>query len=97
SQMAVVFSGIFTPDLFQALQEARTEFDASGRKDEFVIWEGVNKLLAQGKTLYAKEIQNGKYYDCGSKLEYMKANIELGLKDQELGQGLTEYLKNLKV
>ena len=97
SQMAVVFSGIFTPDLFPALQEARAEFDASGRKDEFVIWEGVNKLLAQGKPLYAKEIQNGKYYDCGNKLEYMKANIEFGLKDQELGKDLSEYIKNLKV
>ena len=97
SQMAVVFSGIFTPDLFPALQEARAEFDASGRKDEFVIWEGVNKLLAQGKPLYAKEIQNGKYYDCGNKLEYMKANIEFGLKDQELGKDFAEYIKNLKV
>ncbi len=97
SQMAVVFSGIFTPDLFPALQEARAEFDKSGRKDEFVIWEGVNKLLAQGKPLYAKEIQDGKYYDCGNKLEYMKANIEFGLKDQELGKDLSEYLKNLEV
>ena len=35
------------------------------------------------------------HYDMGSRLGYLKANIEYGLRDKELGAELKEYLKEL--
>ncbi|MEZ4180332.1 MAG: hypothetical protein R3B41_02345 [Candidatus Doudnabacteria bacterium] len=41
------------------------------------------------------EIQNGKYHDCGNKLEYLKAMVDFGLKNQEIGPELKQYLSSL--
>ena len=37
----------------------------------------------------------GKRYDMGNKLGILQANIEVGLKHPEVGEGLREYLKEL--
>ena len=37
----------------------------------------------------------GKRYDCGSKLGFMKANIELALKHSEISQDFKKYLNQL--
>ena len=33
-------------------------------------------------------------YDCGSKMGLLKANIELGLEHNEIGEELRQYLAN---
>nr|MBL8454581.1 UTP--glucose-1-phosphate uridylyltransferase [Zoogloeaceae bacterium] len=33
-------------------------------------------------------------YDCGSKLGYLKASVELGLRHPEVGKEFAEYLAN---
>jgi UTP--glucose-1-phosphate uridylyltransferase len=37
----------------------------------------------------------GKSHDCGSKLGYMKANVEYAMRHPELGEEFSEYLKSL--
>ncbi len=37
----------------------------------------------------------GRRYDCGSKLGYLIANIEYGLKHEELGDDFRDYLESL--
>ncbi|MBQ7642627.1 MAG: UTP--glucose-1-phosphate uridylyltransferase, partial [Clostridia bacterium] len=37
----------------------------------------------------------GTRYDMGDRLGYLKANIEYGLRDSDLGDNLKEYLKGL--
>jgi UTP--glucose-1-phosphate uridylyltransferase len=37
----------------------------------------------------------GKSHDCGSKLGYMKANVEYAMRHPELGEAFKEYLKSL--
>jgi len=54
-------------------------------------------LQKQGVPIYACEIKNGKYYDTGNKLEYLKTVIDFGLKDKEFGQDLKKFLKELKI
>ena len=34
----------------------------------------------------------GKRYDCGSKLGYLKATVELGLRHAEVGKGFSDFL-----
>ncbi|MEO8065888.1 MAG: UTP--glucose-1-phosphate uridylyltransferase [Candidatus Doudnabacteria bacterium] len=97
SEQAIVLGGVFDPDIFKALDEAKRIYEKEGSKGEFIIWEGLNLLLRQGKKAYALEIKDGKYFDCGNKLEYLKAVVEFGLKHSDLSQEFGEYLKNLKV
>jgi UTP--glucose-1-phosphate uridylyltransferase len=95
SEQAIVLGGVFDPDIFQALSETKEIYEKNGSKGEFVIWDGVNHLLKNGKTAYAIEIKNGKYYDCGNKLEYLKAVVEFGLKHEDLNEEFAKYLKNI--
>jgi UTP--glucose-1-phosphate uridylyltransferase len=36
----------------------------------------------------------GKSHDCGSKIGYMKANIDFALRHPEIGPAIKEYLAN---
>lgn len=38
----------------------------------------------------------GKSHDCGSKLGYMKANVEFALRHPELGEAFQQYIKDIK-
>jgi UTP--glucose-1-phosphate uridylyltransferase len=38
----------------------------------------------------------GKRFDCGSKLGFMKANVEFALRHPEIAQDFATYLKSLK-
>jgi len=80
---------ILTPDIFEALKNTSV-----GKGNELWLVDGINKLKKDHK-IYACEVKNGKYHDTGDKLEYLKTNIEFGLKREDIGPGLKEYLKNL--
>ena len=54
------------------------------------------KELMKKEPFYACRY-DGKYYDTGSKLGYLIANIEYGLKNKEIQDELKEYLKNIKL
>ncbi|MGI6213725.1 MAG: UTP--glucose-1-phosphate uridylyltransferase [Christensenellales bacterium] len=52
------------------------------------------KLMAKSVGAYAYEFE-GVRYDTGDKLGYIKCNIELALRKQDLGKPLAKYLKEL--
>lgn len=52
------------------------------------------KLMAKSVGAYAYEFE-GVRYDTGDKLGYIKCNIELALRRQDLGKPLAKYLKEL--
>jgi UTP--glucose-1-phosphate uridylyltransferase len=91
SNLAIVSGYVFTPDIFRALESYKPE---PGK--ELVYVDGVNVLRSEGKDAYAVEIKGGKYYDTGNKLEYLKANVDFGLKREDINGEFKEYLKNLK-
>jgi UTP--glucose-1-phosphate uridylyltransferase len=39
----------------------------------------------------------GKRFDCGSKLGYLEATVEMGLRHPELGEAFSQYLKGMRV
>lgn len=80
---------ILTPDIFDALKKTDV-----GKGNELWLVDGINKLKENHK-LYACEVQNGKYYDTGNKLEYLKANVEFGLKRDDINGPFKKFLKNL--
>lgn len=97
SDYAIVSGSLYEPDMFNAIEEAMHRLENNNTPGELVYVDAVNILMEQKKDTYAVEIKGGKYYDCGNKLEYLKAVVEFGLKHQDLNADFKNYLKNLDV
>jgi len=85
SNLAVVGRYILTPRIFELLQQTRAD-----HRGEVQLTDAIAKLLLY-EAIYAYEFQ-GVRYDCGSKLGYLKATVEYGLKHPELGRDFASYL-----
>ncbi len=90
SDLAVVSGYIFTPEFMTYTD--KTPAMANG---EYGYTDALKLMVNDGKPMYAVKIKNGTYYDCGNKMAYLKANIELALQDSELGPELRTYLESL--
>ena len=88
SNLAVVGRYILTPRIFEFL--ATIQRGAGG---EIQLTDAIARLLKY-ETVLAYPFE-GKRYDCGSKIGYLQATVDLGLKHHETGDALREYLKNL--
>lgn len=96
SDYAVVSGAVYSPEMFDAIEELMRRAGQDNTPRELVYTDAVNILLEWDKPCYAKEIAGGKYHDCGNKLEYLKTVVEFGLKHEELREDFGHYLKNLK-
>jgi UTP--glucose-1-phosphate uridylyltransferase len=92
SNLALMAGFLFTPDIFEALHKAS---ETVPEEEELVYADGVDIMLKEGKSVYAKEIKGGEYIDCGTKGSYMQAVVKMALKNEEIGQNFKEFLKNL--
>ncbi len=88
STLAVVGRYIFTPTIFNCLEKVKP-----GKGNEIQLTDGISDLM-QLEDVFAYRF-SGKRFDCGSKLGFMKANVELALKHPELREEFANYLKNL--
>lgn len=91
SNLASVSSYVLTGAFFDYLEVAQREFDGVG---EFTFQPIMQKMINDGYSYYAYEIQDGMYYDTGDKLEYLKTVIDFGLAHKELGADLLEHIKS---
>ena len=89
STLAVVGRYVLTPTIFDLLASGKP-----GSGGEIQLTDAISALLAREKVL-AMRI-GGKRYDCGSKLGYLKATVELGLRHAEVGKGFSDFLAGLK-
>lgn len=89
SDLATHGAYILTPDIFQALKKLEP-----GKCGEIWLTDGINALRGNHK-IYAREIENGKYYDTGNKLEYLKANVDFALKREDINNEFKEYLEEI--
>lgn len=90
---AVVSGLVLGPEFFPAMEEALKRHEAKNTPDELVYVDAINILLEQNKDCYALEIKDGRYYDCGNKLEYLKAVVEFGLKHEDMKDEFSKFLK----
>lgn len=96
SEHAVVSGALFEPSIFDAIALSMQNHTDRNDTSEVVYTEALNILLNKDHTLYALEIQNGTYFDCGNKLEYLKTVVEFGLKHPEVKDDFAKFLKSLK-
>jgi UTP--glucose-1-phosphate uridylyltransferase len=90
STLAVVGRYILTPRIFEHLASVQ-----AGAGGEIQLTDGIARLLEKEQVL-AYEFK-GKRYDCGSKLGYLEASVELGLRHPELKDEFRRYLSALKL
>jgi UTP--glucose-1-phosphate uridylyltransferase len=90
SNLAIVSTFIFPPEIFKALEK---KGETIGEGEELVWLDGVNGIKGD-LPAYAFNA-GGRYYDCGNKLEYLKTNVEFALKSDEFKDEFKNYLKNI--
>ena len=90
SNQAVVGRYILTPGIFERLNNVKR-----GAGGEIQLTDAIAMLL-QDEPVLSFEFE-GKRYDCGSKLGYLMATVEQGLKHDELRESFKAYLSGLKL
>lgn len=89
STLAVVGRYILTPRIFDCLEKVKP-----GKGGEIQLTDGIADLMRTESVLAYRFA--GKRFDCGSKLGFMKANVEFALKHPEIAQDFSQYLSSLK-
>ncbi|AHL23093.1 UTP--glucose-1-phosphate uridylyltransferase GalU [Thermococcus nautili] len=89
SNIAIVGRYILTPEIFDALRSVHP--DKSG---EIQLTDALRLLVSRDARVYASEIE-GRRYDVGTKLGFIRANIEVALARQDLGGDVERYLREL--
>jgi UTP--glucose-1-phosphate uridylyltransferase len=89
SKLASIGGYIFTPGILPILEGL-----APAQGGEIWLVDAINQL-AQREPVFASEYRNGTYYDCGNKLEWLKANIEFAMRRPDIAEGLHAYLKSV--
>jgi UTP--glucose-1-phosphate uridylyltransferase len=90
SNLAIIGRYILTPDVFSAIEQVKP-----GAGGEIQLTDAL-RLLLRSRPIYAFKF-DGRRYDAGDKLGFLKATVEMALKRHDLGGPFREYLKSLKL
>ncbi len=88
STLAILGGFVLTPDIFEALEKTKL-----GKDGELWLADAHAKVLK--KRPYYACLVEGTYYDTGSKLGYLKANVDFALRDAQLSKDFRNYLKSV--
>jgi UTP--glucose-1-phosphate uridylyltransferase len=90
STLGVTGRYVLPPEIFECLERTKP-----GRGGEIQLTDAL-RLLAHEIGLFAL-VYEGKSYDAGDKLGFLKATVEIGLENNEFGGDFREYLRGLKL
>jgi len=90
SNLAIIGRYILTPAIFRELATTQP-----GAGHEIQLTDALKRLLKK-ETVYGYLFE-GKRYDAGDKLGFLKATVEMALKRKDLGQPFRRYLRSLKL
>jgi UTP--glucose-1-phosphate uridylyltransferase len=85
STSAVVGRYVLSPRLFHHLRTM-----PAGAGGEIQLTDGIARLLAEERVLSYRF--DGRRYDCGTKLGYLEATVDFGVKHPEVGAGFARFL-----
>jgi len=85
SDLAIIGRYVLTPGIFPIL-----ESQEPGKGGEIQLTDAIRKLSG-GEKIYGCRF-DGTRYDCGDKLGFLKATVDMALKRKELGKQLEAYL-----
>jgi UTP--glucose-1-phosphate uridylyltransferase len=87
SNLAVIGRYVLTPRIFELLAAV-----TPGAGGEIQLTDAISALLAHEK-VFAQRLP-GRRFDSGSKLGYLQATVEFGLRHSETGEAFARYLKS---
>ena len=90
SDLAIIGRYVLTPDVFARLADTPPD-----RRGEIQLTDAL-RALRKTRPMYAVEFE-GKRYDTGDKLGFLKATVEFALLRPDLGADFREYLRSLKL
>jgi len=85
SNLAIIGRYILTPDIFGILEKQKP-----GAGGEIQLTDALKRLVK--KTPIYGYLIKGKRYDAGDKIGYLKATVDLALKNRELSGDFKKYL-----
>ena len=88
SDLAIIGRYVLTPDIFEILADT-----APDRRGEIQLTDALRRLRSR-RPMYAVEFE-GKRYDTGDKLGFLKATVEFALARPDLADEFRAYLKSL--
>ncbi len=90
SDLATVSGFLLTPDIFRYLDAA---LETLGDGAELYYNDALKLMLGDKHRVLAAEIHNGRYYDTGNKLEYLKTVVEFALQRNDVGGEFRTFLE----
>jgi len=86
STLAVIGRYVLTPRIFDLLGEL-----TPGAGGEIQLTDAISQLLSHERVLAVR--LPGRRFDCGSKLGYLQATVEYGVRHPEIGKDFARFLK----
>lgn len=86
SNMAAIGRFIITGEILKTLEK-----QTPGKDGEIRLAETFSTFIKDGHKVNGR-VLNGKRFDCGNKLQFVIAQLELGLLHPEIGDGLRDYM-----
>jgi UTP--glucose-1-phosphate uridylyltransferase len=88
SNLAIASRYVFTSAIFDYLEKT-----PKGKNNEVQLTDAM-RLMVREQPMYGRPI-DGIRYDIGNKLDFIKTNVIFGLRHEEIGPKLREWLKDL--
>lgn len=92
SDLANVGGYLLEPEIVAYVEKTAADFDGVG---ELKIQTAMQAMMDDGFKFTGFEIENGKYYDAGNKLEYLKTVVDFALMRDDISGEFGEYLKQV--
>lgn len=89
SDLASVSGYLLTPEILKYIQEDAKAYDGT---NEIKIQDAMQRMINDGHSFYAFEVENSKYYDAGNRLEYIKTIVDFALMHDDIKDDVRAYL-----
>ena len=90
SNLAIIGRYVLTPDIFECIESIEP-----GSGGEIQLTDGL-KYMLRNRPIFGLKFE-GKRYDAGDKLGFLKATVEFALNRQDLGGAFREYLRSVSL
>ena len=88
SNLAIAGRYVFTPEIYDYIDRT-----AAGKNNELQITDAM-RLMVSSRAMYGLCF-NGKRYDMGNRLDFLKTNVLFALQREDLCEDMKEFLKDL--
>ena len=94
SDIATVSGYVLEPTIFEYLHK---QMETRREDEEFIQQISMQNMIKDGHKFYGLVIKNGRYYDSGNKLEYLKTVVDFALEHPEVKDDFAKYLRSLQL